>query len=488
MIALTETYIDALAPNASAVKNAKDLLKKRKFNRFHRSADATIIFAECAGSGSVPYECSADFVNAEKPVLRCSCPSRQLPCKHALGLLYAHLDNEDQFSEAPVPESLASKREKAAKQEEKKAQQAQDAGDGTAAAKPKRVNKSALKKKIEAQLEGVSLLEKLTRSIVGSGLATLDKKTIRTVEDQAKQLGNYYLPGAQSALLKFALFAGKAVSGDAERDAAYANAVEQLTVLHALVKKGKAVLTARLEDPDLKLDSETTIEEWLGHAWQLTELKSCGLVSEQASLVQLSFYSYDDEARMEYVDVGYWVNLNDGAIHRTMSYRPYKAAKHMREDDSFFDVVQTKELYLYPGDMNRRVRWEEMNVRPVTSEDISAVASKAHRSFAEAIKLAKNQIKNPLADKHPVMLLHAKSVMKTEDGRYAATDEYGQTLLLGDIGRLEHATTPLLSLVASHDLTDSALLVMFEHRHEGGRLHAQPMTILNGADMIRLFY
>ena len=46
-----------------------------------------------------------------------------------------------------------------------------------------------------------------------------------------------------------------------------------------------------------------------------------------ASLVQLSFNSYDNEARKEYVDEGVWLNLKTGKIYKTLNYRPYKATK-----------------------------------------------------------------------------------------------------------------------------------------------------------------
>lgn len=94
-----------------------------------------------------------------------------------------------------------------------------------------------------------------------------------------KQLGNYYLSGAQIELRRFAnlMFSGN----DQEQN--YTYAVEQLTRLHAFIKKGRAYLLARSEDPELALDHESTIDEWLGHAWQLSELKEYGLVKEGQS-------------------------------------------------------------------------------------------------------------------------------------------------------------------------------------------------------------
>ena len=187
---MTKGFIEAAAPNAAAAKNGRGLVLKNKFTSLHHSEDETIWFAECRGSGKTPYLCSADFVSAEKPVYRCTCPSRQFPCKHTLGLLYAIVEGK-KFTSAEVPEALAARRDKAAARAEKKKVEAN---------KPRKVNKSALAKKIKSQLDGIDLLENLTGDVVRLGIGNMNAKTAHELEEQAKQLGNAYLPGAQTAL------------------------------------------------------------------------------------------------------------------------------------------------------------------------------------------------------------------------------------------------------------------------------------------------
>lgn len=478
---VTATYVDSLAPNAAAIKNGQGLVRKKSFTELHQSENGDLLFGKCAGSGKTPYECSVDFIVPDSPVFRCSCPSRQFPCKHGLGLLYAYTDGMT-FTPAPVPEDIAAKREKAEKREENKAKQAAEGAEP----KPKKVNKSALKKKINAQLEGLDLLEKLVLSFVRSGLSTIDKSAAKMIQGHVKQLGNYYLSGAQIELRRFSnlMFGGK----DQEQN--YTYAMEQLTRLHAFIKKGRAYLQARSEDPELALDHESTIDEWLGHAWQLSELKEYGLVKEGAELLQLSFYSYNDAARQEFVDLGYWLDLTaeGGQIHRTFNYRPYKAAKLMREEDSFFEIAVVPQLYTYPGGMNARIRYEAMAPRAVQGADLNRVASLAHRSYAEVVKKVKNQIKNPLSDKQPVLLLHAASLGVTESGQYVMTDEEGTRLLLEDLPSMPQGSTDLLPLLPEGARGDCAVLVMFEHDLDQGRLRAQPLTVLKGEEMIRLLY
>src|SRR6478736_9848553 len=103
MISIDETFIDAAAPNSEAAKNGRGLVLKGKFIHLYQSADGSLIFGHCQGSGKEPYLCSADFAVPTSPVYRCTCPSRQFPCKHSLGLLLAYALNKP-FTVADIPE------------------------------------------------------------------------------------------------------------------------------------------------------------------------------------------------------------------------------------------------------------------------------------------------------------------------------------------------------------------------------------------------
>jgi hypothetical protein len=478
---LTEAYVDNLAMNASAIKNGKDLVKKNSFPKLCVSEDQTLLFGECKGSGKEPYRCSIDFTREAEPVFRCSCPSRQFPCKHLLGLMYSYTAGKS-FDTAPIPEDILDKREKAGKREEKKKEkEAQGAG---AAPVKRKTNKAALVKKINAQLEGISILEKLVLQIVQSGLGSMDKKTLQTLEEQAKQLGNYYIPGIQSAARELLLLLR---SGE-DKDAVYTEAVEQLLLLNTLVKKSRDYLQSRAEQPDQPPDTESTIEEWIGHAWQLSELKEYGRAYPDRKLLQLGFRSYSDHARGEYVDEGYWSDLSTGQIHVTRTYRPFRAAKYIREEDSFFELLQVKELYMYPGELNSRVRWEEAVPRSASSEDFRVIRSHAHRSVAEAVKLVKQQIKNPLSEKHPVLLIAYVELKLDAEGAAVLLDEQGKQLRLSDIQSIGQRTTHLLSLLQGGVLRGQSMLVMLEHDMKENRLNAQPLSIVTDEQVIRLLY
>jgi hypothetical protein len=479
MIAITPDFIDAAAPNAEAAKNGRALVLKHKFTALHRSADETLCFGLCQGSGKEPYLCSADFAVPEKPVYRCTCPSRQFPCKHALGLLYALAEGK-MFTTTDVPEELAAKREKAAARVEKRK---------TEEPKPAKVNKAALAKKIKAQLEGIDLLEKLTHGVVRLGIGNMNAKTAHELEEQAKQLGNAYLPGAQTALRRYTtLFYSE--QGEelptAGREAIYSEALDQLGRLHALISKGRAYLQKRLEDPELAPETDTGIAAWLGHAWQLQELKDAGLVESNVELAQLAFHSYDDSARKEQVDTGIWMHLGNGRIYVTQTFRPYHALKYIKSDDSFFQVAQIKELCIYPGDLNPRVRWEGMVPRPLEPKDFATIRAHGRSDFASAVKEVKSILKTPLADKHPICALNYRRLGAVGKA-LVVEDKAGERLVMTDAGMTEEPrSTPLLSLLPKEVMQDQTVVVRFRHDLDTRKLQVKPLSIVTEREVIRL--
>ena len=51
MFSINEAFIEAAAPNADAAKNGRGLVLKNKFLALHHSADDTLLFGRCQGSG-----------------------------------------------------------------------------------------------------------------------------------------------------------------------------------------------------------------------------------------------------------------------------------------------------------------------------------------------------------------------------------------------------------------------------------------------------
>ena len=483
MISMDEGYVASVAPNADAVKNGRALVVKGKFVALHLDPGETILFGECQGSGKDPYRCSCDFARPDQPTHRCSCPSRQFPCKHCIGLMFAYVQDKSSFKTAEVPADLAEKRQKLATQVEKKKEES---------TKPKTVNKAALAKKIQAQLDGLDLLEKLALDLTRIGIGNMNAKSAREIEEKARQLGNAYLPGAQAALHRYTkLFGDEAGAKDpnvtaGRGEAIFSEALDQLSRLHSIVKQGRAYLQRRLDDPELKPETETPIAAWLGHAWQLAELRAAGLVQANVELLQLAFNSHNDVARQEYVDTGTWMNLGTGRIQITQNFRPYKAVKYVKSDDSFFQVAQVSELCVYPGDVNPRIRWEGMIPRPVEQRDLQRVGDHARADFAAVVKDVKSNLKAPLADKQPIHALRFRRIGHV-DGVPVVEDAKGERLVMTDAGMTEEpASCHLLQLISPSLHEDQTLIVRFRHDLDSRKLQVKPLSIVTGTNVVRL--
>ena len=78
----TIEQVAAVAPSPRSVAAAEPLAAATRWTAV--GADDRALWGRCQGSGAEPYETAVDHVEV---AWRCTCPSRRLPCKHALALL-----------------------------------------------------------------------------------------------------------------------------------------------------------------------------------------------------------------------------------------------------------------------------------------------------------------------------------------------------------------------------------------------------------------
>ena len=143
----------------------------------------------------------------------------------------------------------------------------------------------------------------------------------------------------------------------------------------------------------------------MGGVWRLEDLHAIGAYQENARLIQLSFDVSYDEAKREYVERGFWLDLDSGRIDQTLNLRPAKALKHVRGEDSCFSLLEVPVLYTYPGEGCRRIRWESAVPRSLTPEVLAGLPALAQPDLAAAVKHTKGQIKNTLLPKFlPVLV------------------------------------------------------------------------------------
>lgn len=473
MIQLTEQQIASMAPNASAASNGKKISQKGGFVKLEFSSDESFYQGECTGSGRTNYITSADYQNPLEPVFRCSCPSRQFPCKHSLALLYEILAGKT-FEICEIPDDIINKRTKKQAKIEKSSEPAP----------PEKVNKAARNKKIKKQLEGLALTEKVMNELMLAGLGTLKGTSIKTYQNLAKQLGDYYLPGPQLYINRLILEM-EAIQADADMRH-HENAVHILIQLRALIKKATEYLSEKQKNDNMAFDDTILFEE-LGGIWKTDQLQQLGLYKENATLLQLSFWVISDKARCELIDLAYWADLETGEIVTTRNYRPFKALKYVKEDDSIFEIQTVTRLTYYPGDLNRRVRFDRAGFLPAESSHFIQLRDKACPELTSAVKTLKNYIKNTLADNYAALLVQYHKLSLTDAG-YVLEDVNGKSILFADMPDME-ATTDRIPLLADPSLLeDQVLLGLFFYDGTKRRIFVQPLSILTKNAVIRLLY
>lgn len=401
-IDLTEEFVRTAAANTAAFENAQKLLRKGAVSGCFRTADDLLIYGDCAGSGKTPYNPSVDFSGGEV-IFRCTCPSRQIPCKHCLALMLGHVGGLDFSTAGEVPADIAAKREKRAARAEKAAEPA----------KPRKQNSAAAAKKLKVQREGLALAEQFTEDILTRGITAVTPAACEQYKELAKQLGDYYLPEPQSIMYEIIAAAS---SLSAKPDDAQAGAVTALCVrLAASVRKCRAYIEEKLESGDV-LPEDSVLYEAMGGIWKLTQLRELGLVSENVSLMQLAFLVRDDPHRQLLTDLAYWVDLGSGQIVCTENIRPYKALRHIAAEDSTSAVLAVAELFRYPGGLNPRVRWETADPRQPAAEDHRAALAHCEKTVAEGLKKAKNELKNTLGQTEAALMLPFDAIRCDEKG------------------------------------------------------------------------
>ncbi len=485
MRTFSEQQIVALAPNANAVSNGRKISNGGGFVSRMRSKDDTFYMGECKGSGKSNYVVSVDFAEEDKPVFRCSCPSRQFPCKHSLGLMFEMAAGKD-FLVGEIPEDILNKREKKQAREAKKAEGAGE--KKPVSEKSAKAGKAARTKKIKKQLEGLELMKQMTDQLMHTGLSSMGSVSLKSYKDLAKQLGDYYLPGPQNYFNRLVLEM-EAYQKDTDKKH-YHQAVEVLKRLRALERKAAAYLQGKLESDSPEADDDILYEK-LGGIWKLDQLNELGLKKEQARLVQLSFQVIYDEARKEFVDTGYWADLDTGEISCTLNYRPVKALKYVKQEDSCFGMVRIPLLCYYPGGMNRRIRWESASYEPVTGEDLKKVMSHGHKDIGAAVKLAKNEMKNLLSEDYCGMLIQYKRIgIVNDQGKdcFVMEDEAGGRLELA--GRDGWADTmAALSMIPKREVyANQALFGLMYYDADSHKIRMYPCSIVTGEGIVRLLY
>jgi SWIM zinc finger len=181
---LTSEGVAALAPDAKVAAAGKKLGVLKSWEDIGRSPEA--VWGECRGSAV--YQVRVDLSDL---AVKCSCPSRKQPCKHAIGLLFVSVEAPPPDATPPdwVTDWLA---RRAAR---KRAEGRDEPVPADPEAKEKREKRR--RSRISAGLDALDLwMEDLVRG----GLAAAETQPPSFWEEQAKRMVDAQAPGVATRL------------------------------------------------------------------------------------------------------------------------------------------------------------------------------------------------------------------------------------------------------------------------------------------------
>lgn len=471
---ITEDFINSVAPNNSAITNAKKISRTNGFTEICCSEDKTLIFGECKGSGKNPYSASVDF-SGDSPVFRCSCPSRQIPCKHCLAIMFDWTSGKS-FAVKEIPEDIKRKRSKL----EAKNSPKEDTPEK--AEKKRKTAISTAKRKLKKQLEGLDLAENFVKDILERGVSSINPTSASQYNSLAKQLGDYYLPEPQAIMYKIINSAQKLSSNPDDNEI---NQIISFCVkLSSTVKKSREYINSKLESGEV-LPENNILYEAMGGVWKLTQLKELGLYKENAQIIQLSFTVLFDEIHKAEIDFAYWADVETGEIFKTKNIRPLRAMGYIKEENSAFGLHKIKELYRYPGNINNRIRWESAEISEPSSDIYKTVMSKAENSISDAVKKAKNELKNTLSANTVAVLIPFDTIEKSSADNRSVLRYKSESIKLAPDENYPD-TCNVVAVLKNEFLENSAMLGELFYNPNDRKIYLCPISIINENAVIRL--
>lgn len=292
LVVPTVTEVQALAPDAAAAAAARKLAKSRSWQQLGLSERA--LWGEY--NGSSPYQTA---VSAPELACKCTCPSRKLPCKHALALLFALAESKPSFREAATGEepewvsSWLSKREATRQRLQRRA----DGSQTKSADLEARAQRAS--KRHSNVLAGIDQLEIWMADLVRHGLGRLPGEGTELWDTQARRLVDAQAPGLASRVRAIGSRVGvgdswtERVLGDLGRLALLTHAYRRLDALPLALKDDvRRWVGFTLDKDEVLARGETLEDEWVVVSATINDdetlrLRRAWLVGKQTARVAL---------------------------------------------------------------------------------------------------------------------------------------------------------------------------------------------------------
>ncbi len=193
MSTITPEQALALAPDSSSATAGKKLAVAKHWKNLGRTS--TALWGECQGSAL--YQVRVDLNGM---AVKCSCPSRKLPCKHGLGLILLSVNQPGALPEGNPPEWVASwLAKRSAPKEAAPAKENAKSPEKVAAEAAKRAAKR--QKLVE---DGLDTLDLWLTDLVRNGIGALEGQPTSFWEAQAARMTDAQAAGVATRLRRIA--------------------------------------------------------------------------------------------------------------------------------------------------------------------------------------------------------------------------------------------------------------------------------------------
>jgi hypothetical protein len=196
MLRLTAEQVLALAPDGAAAAAGRKLGAAAPWRGL--GCNDAALWGECQGSAL--YQVRVDLADL---AVKCSCPSRKVPCKHSLGLLLLAATAPGAFAGGEPPEWvsdwLARRASGAARREAAPAKSA----PGAQVAKPATKARQA-DRRLTRVTAGLDALDLWLHDLLRSGLASVETQPASFWEQQAARLVDAQAPGVAARVRQLA--------------------------------------------------------------------------------------------------------------------------------------------------------------------------------------------------------------------------------------------------------------------------------------------
>lgn len=397
----TTAQVAELAPDARSMAAARKLASAGPWSEV--GATDTLVWGRCQGSGARPYQVSIDLTG---PAWSCTCPSRKLPCKHALALLLLWVESDGAVEEATAPADFAGDwiRARAHRAEARTARASgteADEGpvDPEAAAK-------RLARRLTLMTDGLADFQRWLFDLVRAGLAGARQHPYAFWDQAAARLVDAQLPGLAERV--------RAVPGDIARRDDWAD--------HLLAEVSRWYLATELWGHCEALEPADAAElrAYLGWPWAAAEIEAgerihdrwlvCGVHRTESTQVQ--------SQRTWLWGLG---------TATTVLVLDFAAAGGAFGVAHVVGSVVDAQVALYPGHEPRRGRF----VGEPVVVDRSADLPPAQRFAGAHRTVAQGEARTPWRDRWPVTVHAGFGV--GDDGLVALVDPEGVGLPVVDV-------------------------------------------------------